>query len=265
MKLHTYIHAIPKLNTFRYTIKKTGLLLLWVLFSVACQPRGAATNLPLHNGPLFRTNWSHNHLSIATNSSSKKLSATEVRNDSSILKQIVNHAKRRLTQSLSGEKKNDVDRRKFGATDIQDIFSQIGYVTCWQEAKDVAGMAKIATRTRAYKTTLAPQQGDLVLFHNQFDRNRNGQSDDWFTGIAIVTEVRGKRRLAITRTGYGLKEIVVSTEGPMVHTFDGESVNSFVKVPTPHDPVDAQYLAGQLYAGYIDSEQLISTCPKKHK
>ncbi|MBN2716687.1 MAG: hypothetical protein JXX14_12605 [Deltaproteobacteria bacterium] len=146
----------------------------------------------------------------------------------------------------------------YGDGDVADVFNKAGYPGCWQTNDDVPKMVKKAVQLKAYRTKEKPEPGDLLLFHNQTDRNRNGKSDDWFTGVAIVVETGRHTHLAVTRTGGQPIKIFISPNGPMVRTYKGTTVNSFVRLPGPHDPLDAQYLSGQLYAGFIDSEVIVS-------
>jgi hypothetical protein len=72
----------------------------------------------------------------------------------------------------------------------------------------------------------------------------------------VVVETDGPRFKAVTRTGHAPREIAVWPDGPSVEVLDGEKVNSYLRIPSRADPEDAEYLAGDLYAGYVDVEAL---------
>ncbi len=149
----------------------------------------------------------------------------------------------------------------FGQTDVADLFAALNSRVDWNPKKPLSDLIRAAERRKAFSADAAPRPGDIVLFHNQTDRNGNRQADDWLTGCGIVTETEGETFAALVRTGRGPRLAYVTPSTPSVRTRTGRVINSFLRVPTPDDPADAEYLAGQLYAGKIDIERLLD---KRH-
>ena len=144
----------------------------------------------------------------------------------------------------------------YGARDVDEILAQVIPDLSWDAAGGLVALVSIARDSEAYRSDGRPRQGDVALFHNQQDVDANGAADDWLTGCAVVVDTDGPRFTAVTRTGHAPREIVVWPDGPSVETLDGEKVNSYLRIPSRADPKDAEYLAGDLYAGYVDVEAL---------
>jgi hypothetical protein len=220
--------------------------LLWGAFS------GCATSTPPppHHGAFFRTSWqplyTASHDSRASAGTPKKRTARNTADSVDAFRATIVAASLQLyRESESAD--------HYGAVDIVRIFDRAGCSRCFAGMRNVPALVKEANRLHAYRSTDKPQPGDLILFHNQVDRNRNGQSDDWYTGVGVIIESGRHTYIAITRTEGRLRKVYITPDGPMVRTYNGAPHNSFVKIAKPHDPVDAEYLAGQLYAGFIDT------------
>ncbi|NLN63408.1 MAG: hypothetical protein GX146_11085 [Myxococcales bacterium] len=145
----------------------------------------------------------------------------------------------------------------FGESDVRRIAHESANRAFWQAGAPVSQWVEGARQCHAYETKRLPSPGDVVLFHNQYDQNVNSHSDDWYTGCAIVTSVRGAHIEAVTRTGNEPRRIHLWLDGPAVHTHKGRVVNSFVRTPRRSDPADAEYLAARLYAGFIDIDRQV--------
>lgn len=224
-------------------------------FLISCGAAGS-NNAPTHHGALFRTHW---ETLFNANPKNKKAPPRSIKKQTPASH---DDPRERIVDAALALLKQSKIEPHYGAIDVQTVFAKAGFPSCFKQSTEVSQMVKKATTEDAYFTQSRPQAGDLVLFHNQFDRNRNGESDDWFTGVAVVVESHRKTLTAVTRTASAPKKIVLSPSGPMVHNYRGKLKNSFVKVPTPHDPTDAQYLAGQLYAGYINIDNILTDCRK---
>jgi hypothetical protein len=144
----------------------------------------------------------------------------------------------------------------FGSSDLADILSRLNIHVAWSENKPFSILIRAAEVSDAYDTSAIPMRGDIVLFHNQFDRNKNRIADDWLTGCGIVIKIDGTTFSALVRTGRGPRLVRVTPDAPSVRERNGAVINSFLRVPTGADPKDADYLAGLLYAGKIDLEKL---------
>jgi hypothetical protein len=227
-------------------------VMLFLFISCAGAGNGYA---PVHEGAFFRTNWPSYDFNnkIDGRSSFRRRKKGDNSQYHNLRRQMVSMA---LKLPGSSIKTND-----FGYVDTLGILKKIA-VKSVSIFKNRDAFIKTAEKCGAYMAGKAAEKGDIVLFNNQFDRNGNGVQDDWYTGVGIVIDVDGKKIKAITRTGHMAKEVVLWPNGPMVHEYRGEVVNSFVKIPDRSDSPDAEYLAGQLYAGVIDVEVLFSDCLK---
>lgn len=144
----------------------------------------------------------------------------------------------------------------YGARDLDEILGKASPAVSWDARSGLAGFVALAREKGAFRESADPEPGDVALFHDQIDADADGELDDPFTGCGVVTEARRGRFSAVTRTGRAPREIVVSPGGPAVATLDGERVNSYLRVPSRSDPAGAEYLAGRLFAGYVDIEAL---------
>jgi hypothetical protein len=144
----------------------------------------------------------------------------------------------------------------YGARDVDEILAGAMPDLAWDAGSGLAALVAIARDRGAYRSDDRPRPGDIALFHNQYDVNANGAFDDWLTGCAVVIEADGPRFVAVTRTGHAPREIVAWPDGPSVERLRGEKVNSYLRIPSRSDPKDAEYLACDLFAGYIDVEAL---------
>jgi hypothetical protein len=95
-----------------------------------------------------------------------------------------------------------------------------------------------------------PRPGDLVFFHDTYDRNRNGAVDDAFTHVGIVERVDRGTVTFIHRGGRGVTRGAITLERPdQAADADGRPLNSTLRDKRPRlagEPV----LAGQLFQGY---------------
>lgn len=151
----------------------------------------------------------------------------------------------------------------YGARDLDEILAKVLPDLSWDASSGLDDLVKLARERGAYRTDAEPEAGDVVLFHNQVDLDANGEADDWLTGCAVVIEADGPRFKAVTRTGHAPREIAAWPDGPSAARAFGEKANSYVKIPTRADPKDAEYLASDLYAGYIDVEALEAQAPDR--
>jgi hypothetical protein len=50
---------------------------------------------------------------------------------------------------------------------------------------------RLNRKDRVFTTDKKPKSGDIVFFHNTYDRDKDGRADDWFTLAGVVTSVDG--------------------------------------------------------------------------
>jgi probable lipoprotein NlpC len=96
-----------------------------------------------------------------------------------------------------------------------------------------------------------PAPGDLVFFHDTYDRNRDGRADDRFTHVGIVEYVsRDGTVVFLHRSGKAVVRAALTPDRPdLAKDADGTLRNSAMRDKRP--PVrSGEVLAGQLFAGY---------------
>jgi hypothetical protein len=144
----------------------------------------------------------------------------------------------------------------YGTGDLGIVMGKVVKQVEWRADRGLKALVDLAGKKSAYYTDGRPLLGDVVLFHNQMDANGNGETDDWLTGCGVVIDSRGDRFDVVLRTGHHPRRISAWPSGPKRRVVDGEIVNSYLRIPHRSDRPDVQYLAGALYAGHIDIEEL---------
>lgn len=94
-----------------------------------------------------------------------------------------------------------------------------------------------------------PAPGDLVFWHDTYDRNRNGKADDRFTHVGIVEYVVDGTVVFLHRGGESVARGAMTPERPKEKAAEGVALNSPIRrrdARLAHVPV----LAGALFAGY---------------
>ena len=94
-----------------------------------------------------------------------------------------------------------------------------------------------------------PAPGDLVFWHDTYDRNRNGKADDPFTHVGIVEYVVDGTVVFLHRSGQAVARGAMTPERPAEVAADGVALNSVIRKKDARAgrvPV----LAGALFAGY---------------
>lgn len=77
-----------------------------------------------------------------------------------------------------------------------------------------------------------PFVGDLVFFHNTYDRNRNGKQDDFYSHIAVVVDVEPDGTIVMAHHGSKRSFIRMNLQPDLIHlkkTDDGKRINSTIK------------------------------------
>jgi hypothetical protein len=91
----------------------------------------------------------------------------------------------------------------------------------------------------------APAPGDLVFFHDTYDRNRDGALGDLWTHVALVEAVDGDQVWILHRGGKGILRLKMNLALP-----HDEAANDPVRARDGRDPPGTRYLTGELFAGY---------------
>lgn len=94
-----------------------------------------------------------------------------------------------------------------------------------------------------------PAPGDLVFWHDTYDRNRNGKADDPFTHVGIVEYVVDGTVVFLHRGGQAVARGAMTPERPGEKAADGVALNSAIRRKDAR-LANVPVLAGALFAGY---------------
>ncbi len=94
-----------------------------------------------------------------------------------------------------------------------------------------------------------PAPGDLVFWHDTYDRNRNGRADDPFTHVGIVEYVSDGTVVFVHRGGRAVTRGAMNPDRPNEAGADGYVLNSPLRSKNPR-LAGAPVFAGALFAGY---------------
>jgi hypothetical protein len=97
----------------------------------------------------------------------------------------------------------------------------------------------------ASRSVRRPHSGDLVFFHDTYDRNRDGKLGDLWTHVALVEAVDGDRVWILHRGGKGIIRLRMDLSRP-----HDERANDPVRFRRRDDPPGTRYLTAELFAGY---------------
>ena len=119
-----------------------------------------------------------------------------------------------------------------------------------EERRGVAAAFRVV---RAYGTVLPrgewPAPGDLVFWHDTYERNHNGRADDGLTHVGIVQYVVDGTVVFIHRGAKAVARGAMDPSRPTEAIVNGIVVNSPIRKRDPR--VDGvPVLAGELFAGY---------------
>jgi hypothetical protein len=121
-------------------------------------------------------------------------------------------------------------------------------------APDERSGVEAAYRTvAAYGTLLGrgawPAPGDLVFWHDTWDRNGNGRADDGLTHVGVVLWMEEGTVVFIHRGGKAVARGAMDTRRPEEAAAGGRVVNSYIRKKDPRaDGIPV--LAGALFAAY---------------
>jgi peptidoglycan DL-endopeptidase CwlO len=90
----------------------------------------------------------------------------------------------------------------------------------------------------------SPQPGDLALFHDTYDRNRNGKVDDGITHVALVEAVDGDQ-VTLLHRGRRVERLRMNLASPSDRT-----LNDQVRYRRRRDPAQVRTLTGELFTTY---------------
>lgn len=94
-----------------------------------------------------------------------------------------------------------------------------------------------------------PAPGDLVFWHDTYDRNRNGRTDDRLTHVGIVEYVVDGTVVFVHRGSKGVARGAMNRARPGERSADGVLLNSAIRSKHAR-PRTVPVLAGELFAAY---------------
>ena len=98
---------------------------------------------------------------------------------------------------------------------------------------------------------VTPLPGDIVYFHDTYDRNRNRRYDDRFTHVGLVESVSGDGTVTFLHAaGHVVRRERMNLRRPHVAREGGEVVNHPVRYRTRWERPGDPRLASELFAGF---------------
>ncbi len=110
----------------------------------------------------------------------------------------------------------------------------------------------IKKRGRIYHAT-RPAVGDVIFFHNTFDRNGDGRNNDWYTHVGMVEGVEEDGTIhVLSFLGGKVDSFPINLEHPRLASDEstGKMWNHPLRQQLDTDPPFTQYLGGELFAGF---------------
>lgn len=98
-----------------------------------------------------------------------------------------------------------------------------------------------------YQTT-RPAIGDLVFFHNTFDRNRDGRWNDWHSLVGIVENVDDDETITVLIYTTKIEKIALNLKYPELKSRKGNAINSQLR-PDEGSQIGS---AAKLFAGFAN-------------
>ncbi len=98
-----------------------------------------------------------------------------------------------------------------------------------------------------------PAVGDVIFFHNTFDRNRDSRNNDWYTHAGLVEGVEEDGTIHVLSYLDGeVRSFPINLEHPKLERDERNNKlwNSPLRTKTSDDPPFTQYLGGELFAGF---------------
>ncbi len=157
--------------------------------------------------------------------------------------------------SFVGARRVIVDGRRFRKDCsglVQASLHAAGALDLAEELQATSHIDRYCRENGSYHTD-TPVPGDLVLFEETYDRNRNRRLDDGITHVGVVVEVKADATVVFVHVGSGtIKTGRMNLLHPDVHRLrsPGRVVNSFLRVKRRWDVKGTRYLAGQLFRGF---------------
>ncbi|GAC1343298.1 MAG: hypothetical protein NVSMB23_16980 [Myxococcales bacterium] len=116
----------------------------------------------------------------------------------------------------------------------------------------VRALARYVHKHGRWHTRKVPAPGDLVFFHNSYDRDENGKLDDLFTHVGIVDEVGADGTAQIIHsTNHGIVREPMNLLRPHApRDSAGHPINAVLRRKRAHEPRHTPHLMSELFAGF---------------
>jgi hypothetical protein len=96
-----------------------------------------------------------------------------------------------------------------------------------------------------------PAVGDLVFFHNTYDRNRDAATNDLWTHIGIVTGMDRDQTVTFHHYLNGrVRKSVMNLRHPYQHQRNGKIINTYLRRRAPSASSQQPLLAALLFADF---------------
>lgn len=114
-------------------------------------------------------------------------------------------------------------------------------------ASSIADLYRKAQQTGTIYHSSRPAVGDIVFFHNTFDRNADNRQNDWYSHVGIVESVDEQGTIALLSYLSGkVGRTYMNLESPALSERGGKTFNTRMKA----ESTGADFLAGKLFAGF---------------
>lgn len=154
----------------------------------------------------------------------------------------------RRQMALGG--RDDVYQPSDAAAYVTAVYALNETPTSERSGADVSivDIYRYAQRNGTIYHSSRPAVGDLVFFHNTFDRNGDGRNNDWYTHVGLVESVDEDGTVSIL--SYMDDHVARAYLNLERADSDDERVNTTLRRRRPDDPPYTQYLASELFAGF---------------
>lgn len=114
-------------------------------------------------------------------------------------------------------------------------------------AGSIADLYRKAQQTGTIYHSSRPAVGDLIFFHNTFDRNADGRQNDWYSHVGIVESVDEQGTISLlSYLGGKVGRTYMNLESPALAERSGKTLNTRMKA----ESTGSEFLAGKLFAGF---------------
>ncbi len=110
----------------------------------------------------------------------------------------------------------------------------------------------LARKGKIYRDYRTAGLGDLVLFNNTYDMNRNRRLDDRFTHIGIITRIDrdGTMQYLHSTIGKGIIYGYLNLQHKSVYKRGDKVLNNYLRRKSRHDRPGTKYLSGELFFAF---------------